>query len=56
MQDQPFDPIGTAFWGMPMSFDIDEWNSYLSNQNPRQDLFQVQRQDILPNNNNNNMW
>jgi hypothetical protein len=56
MQDQPFDPIGTAFWGMPMSFDIDEWNSYLSNQNPRQDLSQVQRQDILPNNSNNNMW
>jgi hypothetical protein len=27
-----FDPIGTAFWGVPMSFDIDEWNSYFSNQ------------------------
>lgn len=27
-----FDPNGTAFWGVPMSFDIDEWNSYFSNQ------------------------
>ncbi|KAI8370766.1 fungal-specific transcription factor domain-containing protein [Choanephora cucurbitarum] len=30
-----FDPIGTAFWGIPMSFDIDEWNSYFDNQNFR---------------------
>ncbi|GAA5806279.1 hypothetical protein HPULCUR_011810 [Helicostylum pulchrum] len=27
-----FDPNATAFWGVPMSFDIDEWNSYFSNQ------------------------
>ncbi|KAI8647845.1 fungal-specific transcription factor domain-containing protein [Parasitella parasitica] len=40
MQQQPmqqfddgsFDPNNTAFWGVPMSFDIDEWNSYFSNQ------------------------
>ncbi|CAO3646166.1 unnamed protein product [Mucor hiemalis] len=31
--DDRFDPIGTAFFGIPMSFDIDEWNSYFSNQN-----------------------
>ncbi|KAF7727117.1 hypothetical protein EC973_007978 [Apophysomyces ossiformis] len=30
---RPFDPAGTAFWGVPSSFDIDEWNSYFSNQN-----------------------
>jgi hypothetical protein len=31
--DNPqFDPNSTAFWGVPMSFDIDEWNSYFSNQ------------------------
>lgn len=34
-EERPFDPIGTAFWGVPMSFDIDEWNSYFSNQNGR---------------------
>lgn len=27
-----FDPDGTAFWGVPMSLNIDEWNSYFSNQ------------------------
>ncbi|KAI9483565.1 MAG: fungal-specific transcription factor domain-containing protein [Benjaminiella poitrasii] len=27
-----FDPNETAFWGMPMSFDINEWNSYFNNQ------------------------
>ncbi|KAG0182766.1 hypothetical protein DFQ28_000006 [Apophysomyces sp. BC1034] len=27
-----FDAATTAFWGMPMSFDIDEWNTYLSTQ------------------------
>jgi hypothetical protein len=32
--EDKFDPLGTAFWGVPMSFDIDEWNSYFSNQNP----------------------
>ncbi|OBZ89050.1 Nitrogen assimilation transcription factor nit-4 [Choanephora cucurbitarum] len=31
-QQDSFDPNATAFWGMPMSFDVDEWNSYFSNQ------------------------
>ncbi|ORZ25304.1 fungal-specific transcription factor domain-domain-containing protein [Absidia repens] len=31
-QQQPFDPNATAFWGIPSSFDIQEWNSYLSDQ------------------------
>ncbi|KAI8970024.1 fungal-specific transcription factor domain-containing protein [Mycotypha africana] len=39
-----FDPIGTAFWGVPMSFDIDEWNSYFSNQNTLQQQQQQQQQ------------
>ncbi|GAN02802.1 nucleus protein [Mucor ambiguus] len=47
--DRPFDPIGTAFWGVPMSFDIDEWNSYFSNQNFRS---QQQQQDQPPQNSN----
>ncbi|GAB5591594.1 hypothetical protein Unana1_06494 [Umbelopsis nana] len=29
---RPFDALGTAFWGMPPSLDIEEWNSYLGNQ------------------------
>lgn len=36
---RPFDPIGTAFWGVPTSFDIDEWNSYLNS---------TQQQSTLP--------
>ncbi|KAI8371014.1 fungal-specific transcription factor domain-containing protein [Blakeslea trispora] len=31
-QQDSFDPNATAFWGMPMSFDVDEWNSYFNNQ------------------------
>ncbi|KAI7892912.1 fungal-specific transcription factor domain-containing protein [Mucor mucedo] len=34
-----FDPNGTAFWGVPMSFDIDEWNSYFSNQKGADSVF-----------------
>ncbi|ORE15812.1 hypothetical protein BCV71DRAFT_244973 [Rhizopus microsporus] len=33
--DRTFNAIGTAFWDIPMSFDIDQWNSYFSNQNYR---------------------
>lgn len=33
---QPYDPIATAFWGVPTSFDIDEWQSYFSLQNQQQ--------------------
>ncbi|KAM3586198.1 hypothetical protein VKS41_002726 [Umbelopsis sp. WA50703] len=29
---RPYDALGTAFWGMPPSLDIEEWNSYLGNQ------------------------
>ncbi|KAI9323863.1 fungal-specific transcription factor domain-containing protein [Dichotomocladium elegans] len=32
--ERPFDPISMAFWEMPTSFDVDEWNSYLSNNQP----------------------
>ncbi|KAI9273713.1 fungal-specific transcription factor domain-containing protein [Sporodiniella umbellata] len=31
-QENAFDPNATAFWEMPMSFDVGEWNSYFSNQ------------------------
>ncbi|KAI8069027.1 fungal-specific transcription factor domain-containing protein [Gilbertella persicaria] len=27
-----YEPNATAFWGVPMSFDIDEWNSYFTHQ------------------------
>lgn len=30
---EQFDPLGTAFWGMPTSLDTDEWNAYFGNQN-----------------------
>lgn len=50
--DRPFDPIGTAFWGVPMSFDIDEWNSYFSNQNFRSQ--QQQQPDQQPQQSQNN--
>jgi hypothetical protein len=29
---EQFDPLGTAFWGMPTSLDTDEWNAYFGNQ------------------------
>lgn len=31
-QPEQFDPLGTAFWGMPTSLDTDEWNAYFGNQ------------------------
>ncbi|CDH54184.1 cutinase transcription factor 1 alpha [Lichtheimia corymbifera JMRC:FSU:9682] len=33
-QQQPgaYDPLGTAFWGIPTSFDLEEWNIYLQQQ------------------------
>lgn len=31
-QAEQFDPLGTAFWGMPTSLDTDEWNAYFGNQ------------------------
>ncbi|KAF7721695.1 hypothetical protein EC973_004284 [Apophysomyces ossiformis] len=30
--NRAFDAGASAFWGIPMSFDIDEWNTYFSNQ------------------------
>ncbi|KAL0091889.1 Zn(2)-C6 fungal-specific transcription factor [Phycomyces blakesleeanus] len=33
---RPFDQVGTAFWGMPTSFDFDEWNDYFSHRNQQQ--------------------
>ncbi|KAI8379141.1 fungal-specific transcription factor domain-containing protein [Radiomyces spectabilis] len=34
-QAQSLDVVGTAFWNVPMSFDIDEWNIYFNKQNYR---------------------
>lgn len=48
---EPFDPIGTAFWGVPMSFDIDEWNSYLGEQQQNTSTYPQQT-----NYNPQNMW
>ncbi|KAI9493991.1 fungal-specific transcription factor domain-containing protein [Zychaea mexicana] len=31
-----FDPNNMAFWGVPTSFDVEEWNNYLNNQNFQQ--------------------
>ncbi|KAI8977276.1 fungal-specific transcription factor domain-containing protein [Mycotypha africana] len=31
-ESNPFDPNTSAFWSVPMSFDIDEWNSYFDKQ------------------------
>ncbi|KAI8986988.1 fungal-specific transcription factor domain-containing protein [Pilobolus umbonatus] len=64
-QPQPFDnhsfdPNSTAFWGVPMSFDIDEWNSYFNNQKiqpPLDDLplfSQPPNANYIPVSNNNN--
>ncbi|KAI8145589.1 fungal-specific transcription factor domain-containing protein [Fennellomyces sp. T-0311] len=29
-----YDPFHTAFWGVPSSLDVDEWNNYFGTQNP----------------------
>ncbi|KAG2182680.1 hypothetical protein INT44_005660 [Umbelopsis vinacea] len=31
-----YDPLATAFWGVPSSLDIEEWNSYLGSQGMQQ--------------------
>lgn len=58
--EEPFDPIGTAFWGVPMSFDIDEWNSYLGEQQQNPQQQQPQQQQNNYNNQYNfnpqNLW
>ncbi|KAI8393395.1 fungal-specific transcription factor domain-containing protein [Radiomyces spectabilis] len=30
--DRPFNPNGTAFWDVPVSFDLNDWTSYFNNQ------------------------
>jgi hypothetical protein len=46
-QQQQFDPLGTAFWGMPSSLDTDEWNTYFGNQiNPQQQQQQSDTQQL----------
>jgi hypothetical protein len=66
--NRPFDPIGSAFWDVPASFDIDEWNKYLSNQSsssenqsiPVSSMIQGSQQSYAPmmdqNNNQRQMW
>ncbi|KAI8093281.1 fungal-specific transcription factor domain-containing protein [Halteromyces radiatus] len=34
--DRPFDPLGTAFFGVPSSFDVNEWTYYLNRMNQQQ--------------------
>ena len=41
---QQYDPFHTAFWGVPSSLDVEEWNNYFGTQNTG---------DSLQNNNNN---
>ncbi|KAI7855623.1 fungal-specific transcription factor domain-containing protein [Circinella umbellata] len=41
---QQFDPFHTAFWGVPSSLDVEEWNNYFGTQNTTTNL---------QNNNNN---
>ncbi|CDS06862.1 hypothetical protein LRAMOSA09387 [Lichtheimia ramosa] len=31
LHQQPYDPFHTAFWGVPPSLDVHEWNNYLNN-------------------------
>ncbi|KAI9255585.1 fungal-specific transcription factor domain-containing protein [Phascolomyces articulosus] len=35
-EKQQFDPNNVTFWGVPISFDVEEWNNYLNNQNFQQ--------------------
>ncbi|KAI9024395.1 fungal-specific transcription factor domain-containing protein [Phycomyces nitens] len=42
-----FDPLGTAFWGVPSSLDTEEWNNYLGAQS-------VPNQNYGDHGNNNN--
>lgn len=40
-QPDQFDPLGTAFWGMPSSLDTDEWNAYFGTQSNTQLLSSI---------------
>ncbi|GAB5587027.1 hypothetical protein Unana1_01927 [Umbelopsis nana] len=39
-----YDPLATAFWGVPSSLDIEEWNNYLGSQGIQQQQQQPQPQ------------
>lgn len=49
---QQFDPLGSAFWGMPPSLDLNEWNNYLgggaSNNQQRLQGLQPAAQPLIP--------
>ncbi|KAI9314717.1 fungal-specific transcription factor domain-containing protein [Dichotomocladium elegans] len=42
LHSQQYDPFHTAFWGVPPSLDIEEWNNYFGTQQ------QEQQQQLLP--------
>lgn len=31
-----YDPLGTAFWGVPSSLDVNEWNNFMNSNQPTQ--------------------
>ncbi|CAO3650301.1 unnamed protein product [Cunninghamella blakesleeana] len=39
-----FDPLSAAFWGVPQSLDLNEWNNYLGSQLPNYSQQQQQQQ------------
>lgn len=45
---QQYDPLHTAFWGVPSSLDVEEWNNYFGMQNMSN---QQQQQQQLPSSN-----
>ncbi|KAL7328127.1 hypothetical protein PS15p_206447 [Mucor circinelloides] len=45
-QQQEFDPLGTAFWGMPTSLNTDEWDSYFGNLQQQQPQASPQEQQL----------
>ncbi|KAI8635936.1 fungal-specific transcription factor domain-containing protein [Parasitella parasitica] len=50
LQQQEFDPLGTAFWGMPTSLNTEEWNAYFDNlqqQQPQPSPQEQQLTDLL---------
>ncbi|CEP19040.1 hypothetical protein [Parasitella parasitica] len=50
LQQPEFDPLGTAFWGMPTSLNTEEWNAYFDNvqqQQPQPSPQEQQLTDLL---------
>lgn len=43
-----FDPMGAAFWGVPISLDMNEWNSYLGAQGTVSTQQPVSSQPLIP--------